>query len=162
MARTLRQPTRAARRYSDHCRALRDISVRKDIEDKLRQAGVVYSTIAEGIMMLDDHGRITSVNPAFCQMTGYQLGESEGKMPEEFLIVRQNKILIIVRSRHQSGNWNNEGVCKCSDGRIFNALQQVCRSRRAGQLYNLFIPFLISVQFAPPKNNWCTWRIMIL
>lgn len=107
--------------------ALRDISVRKDIEDKLRQASVVYSTIAEGIMILDDHGRITSVNPAFCQMTGYQLDEIEGKMPEEFLIVRQEQDPDYrTLAASSSGNWSNEGVCKCSDGRIFNALQQVC------------------------------------
>ena len=107
--------------------AIRDISLRKEIEDKLRQASVVYSTIAEGIMILDGNGKISSVNPAFCQMTGYQLDEIEGKMPEEFLIVRQEqdpdyKTL----AASNSGNWSNEGVCKCSDGRIFNALQQVC------------------------------------
>lgn len=107
--------------------AIRDITVKKAIEDKLRQASVVYSTITEGIMILDADAKLISVNPAFSQLTGYEITEIIGQAPEEFLIVRQDsdpsyQDLAI----SESGNWTSEGVCKCSGGRVFNALQQVC------------------------------------
>lgn len=107
--------------------AMRDITIRKEIENKLRQASVVYSTIAEGIMILDVAGRIVSVNPAFRSLTGYDLADIEGRIPEEFLIVRQeNDPDYASLTRTPNGTWSNEGICKCNDGRIFNALQQIC------------------------------------
>lgn len=107
--------------------AIRDISIKKEIEDKLRQASVVYSTIAEGIMILDSEGKLISVNPAFSQLTGYDLGNILGLTPEEFLIVRQDSDPSYQElAASTDGNWTSEGVCKCNDGRVFNALQQVC------------------------------------
>ncbi len=107
--------------------AIRDISVKKEIEDKLRQASVVYNTIAEGIMILDGSGRLISVNPAFSKLTGYELADIAGQTPEDFLVVRQdNDPSYQELALSIDGSWTSEGVCKCSDGRVFNSLQQVC------------------------------------
>ncbi|CAN5827147.1 hypothetical protein BH11PSE12_BH11PSE12_14370 [soil metagenome] len=112
--------------------ALRDISVRKEMEDRLRQASVVFSAIAEGIMILDHSGLLTSVNPAFSTLTGYSEDEVRGLAPDEFLFVPQDTApQYAALAGSVDGFWSSEAVCQCKDGRIFNALQQICVVRDA-------------------------------
>jgi len=51
----------------------RDITERKQIEDKLRLASAVFETTAEAIMVLDPEFRITTANPAYSAINGYLL-----------------------------------------------------------------------------------------
>lgn len=107
--------------------AIRDITSRKEMEERLRQASVVFTTIAEGIMILDESGRLISVNPAFIRLTGYQETEVRGLFPNEFLLVqRDGASTNIDNANTEEGFWSSEAVCKSKDGRIFNALQQIC------------------------------------
>ena len=107
--------------------AIRDITPRKEMEERLRQASVVFTTIAEGIMILDEGGRIISVNPAFTRLTGYQETEVRGLFPNEFLLVqRDGPSTNIDNANTEEGFWSSEAVCKGKDGRIFNALHQIC------------------------------------
>jgi diguanylate cyclase (GGDEF)-like protein/PAS domain S-box-containing protein len=107
--------------------ALRDITARKKMEESLRQASVVFNTIAEGIMILDASGLLVSVNPAFSRLTGYEESGVSGLSPAEFLLLRRDgdpSYLEIALTK--KGFWSSEVMCKANDGRIFNALQQVC------------------------------------
>lgn len=107
--------------------ALRDITSRKEMEERLRQASVVFTTIAEGIMILDESGRLISINPAFTRLTGYSESEVRGQFPNEFLLVqRDGAVTHIDLANTEEGFWSSEAVCKSKDGRIFNALQQIC------------------------------------
>ena len=74
--------------------ALRDITSRKLMEERLRQASVVYTTMSEGIMILDASGRLNSVNPAFTRLAGYAEDEVVGLSPAEFLAVAEESGLI--------------------------------------------------------------------
>ncbi len=50
-------------------------------EEDLLLAGKVYENSLEGILVTDPLGDIQSVNPAFCQITGYNEAEVIGKNP---------------------------------------------------------------------------------
>jgi diguanylate cyclase (GGDEF)-like protein/PAS domain S-box-containing protein len=47
-----------------------DVSKRRQAEEKLRLAATVLEHIADGVMVIDVHGRIIATNPAFTQITG--------------------------------------------------------------------------------------------
>jgi diguanylate cyclase (GGDEF)-like protein/PAS domain S-box-containing protein len=47
-----------------------DVSERRQAEEKLRLAATVLEHIADGVMVIDVHGRIVAINPAFTQITG--------------------------------------------------------------------------------------------
>jgi diguanylate cyclase (GGDEF)-like protein/PAS domain S-box-containing protein len=55
-----------------------DVTERHQAEEKLRLSATVLEHIADGVMVLDVHGRIVATNPAFTQITGYTEAESLG------------------------------------------------------------------------------------
>jgi diguanylate cyclase (GGDEF)-like protein/PAS domain S-box-containing protein len=60
----------------------KDRTEQKKMEQKLRQAAVVFETTAEGILVSDCNNRITMVNPAFTAITGYTEAEVLGQHPD--------------------------------------------------------------------------------
>ena len=56
-----------------------DITERKLAEEKLRLSATVLEHIADGVAVLDVHGRILAINPAFTQITGYTEMEALGQ-----------------------------------------------------------------------------------
>jgi diguanylate cyclase (GGDEF)-like protein/PAS domain S-box-containing protein len=56
-----------------------DITERKQAEEKLRLSATVLEHIADGVMVVDVHGRIVATNPAFTQITGYTGIEAVGQ-----------------------------------------------------------------------------------
>jgi len=56
-----------------------DITERKLAEEKLRLSANVLEHIADGVMVLDVHGRIVATNPAFSTITGYAEDEALGR-----------------------------------------------------------------------------------
>jgi len=56
-----------------------DISERKESEEKLRLSSTVLEHIADGVMVVDVHGSIVTVNPAFTYITGFAVEEVVGK-----------------------------------------------------------------------------------
>ena len=56
-----------------------DITARKEAEEKLRLSATVLEHIADGVMVVDAHGVIVAVNPAFTQITGYTEAEALGQ-----------------------------------------------------------------------------------
>jgi diguanylate cyclase (GGDEF)-like protein/PAS domain S-box-containing protein len=55
-----------------------DITERRQTEEKLRLSATVLEHIADGVMVIDVHGRIVATNPAFTQITGYTESEAVG------------------------------------------------------------------------------------
>ncbi len=58
-----------------------DITERREAEEQLRTAAVVFNTSSEGIVVTDHNNHIIAVNPGFTKITGYQLEEVVGKSP---------------------------------------------------------------------------------
>ncbi|WP_027864995.1 bifunctional diguanylate cyclase/phosphodiesterase [Massilia alkalitolerans] len=56
-----------------------DITERKQAEEKLRLSATVLEHIADAVTVLDVHGRIRAINPAFTQITGYTEMEALGQ-----------------------------------------------------------------------------------
>jgi diguanylate cyclase (GGDEF)-like protein/PAS domain S-box-containing protein len=55
-----------------------DVTERRQAEEKLRLAATVLEHIADGVMVIDVHGRIVATNPAYTQITGYTEIEAVG------------------------------------------------------------------------------------
>jgi diguanylate cyclase (GGDEF)-like protein/PAS domain S-box-containing protein len=55
-----------------------DITERRQAEEKLRLSATVLEHIADGVMVIDVHGRIVATNPAFTQITGFTESEAVG------------------------------------------------------------------------------------
>jgi diguanylate cyclase (GGDEF)-like protein/PAS domain S-box-containing protein len=56
-----------------------DITERKQVDEKLRLWGTVLEHIADGVRVIDLHGRIIATNPAYTQITGYTEADALGK-----------------------------------------------------------------------------------
>jgi PAS domain S-box-containing protein len=67
----------------------RDITERKMAEDALREHEQLYrnvfESVADGLAICDLTGLIVEANPAFCQMHGYECGETVGRRLTSFI-----------------------------------------------------------------------------
>ena len=55
-----------------------DVSERRQAEEKLRLSATVLEHIADGVMVIDVHGKIVATNPAYTQITGFTEIEAVG------------------------------------------------------------------------------------
>ena len=107
--------------------AVRDISLRKTMEDQLRQASVVFSEAVEGMLILDADCRVVSANPAFFQMTRFSEQQIMGLHPDDFLLVRrESDPSYSAIAVSEPGFWTGEARCKRQDGSQISILQHVC------------------------------------
>ena len=58
-----------------------EIVERQRAEDKLRLAGEVIESLTEGVVIIDPDFRISSVNPAYTQISGYDVEDVIGNYP---------------------------------------------------------------------------------
>jgi len=98
--------------------AIRDISTRRDIENKLRLQSVALNAAANAVVITDTNDVIQWVNPAFTQLTGFTEQETIGKTPK---ILRSDKhSLEFYRSMHETAHagqvWKGEVINKRKDG----------------------------------------------
>lgn len=69
------------------CAIVRDISVRKQMEESMRLAESIYMSSNEAVMVTDENNRIIQINPAFTRITDYTLNDLYGKNPS---VLRSN------------------------------------------------------------------------
>ncbi|MCK9987783.1 MAG: hypothetical protein AzoDbin1_04255, partial [Azoarcus sp.] len=100
---------------------VRDVSERKLAEERMREAMVVFDASSQGIMTADATGVITSVNPAFCSITGYSADEVIGQTPAMFKSGRHDAVFYknMWAALETTGRW---------EGEVWNR-------RRAGDVY---------------------------
>ncbi|MFC3033050.1 EAL domain-containing protein [Pseudoalteromonas fenneropenaei] len=100
---------------------IRDISRRKQSEEAMRLAALVYENSSEGMAVTDANGYILDVNPAFTQVTGFSrqevLGQntamlSSGKHDAAFYQAMWQKL-------NDSGKWQGEIINRKKDGELF-------------------------------------------
>ncbi|AWG45886.1 MULTISPECIES: EAL domain-containing protein [unclassified Massilia] len=60
---------------------VQDVSERRDLEESMRMANMIYRTSSEAVAVTDEANRIVDVNPAFTAQTGYTLEEVAGREP---------------------------------------------------------------------------------
>ncbi|MGY3892482.1 sensor domain-containing protein [Aeromonas enterica] len=106
---------------------IHDATNRCNQEDRLRQANVVFETAAEGIIIMDSQRQITSVNPAFCNMTQYEPDDIVGKSPESIMHPRRHTDIDYPWHTLLPGShaWHGEMMCLRKDGGYFTSWQHV-------------------------------------
>lgn len=91
---------------------LRDITEKRRHEEKLQLSALVFCSISESIMVTDANGVILDVNPAFTQVTGYELEDVLGHRPSILSSGEQDVSFYrkFWRSLEQTGRWQGEIV----------------------------------------------------
>ncbi len=99
----------------------RDITERHLMQEKLLLAATVFESTAEGVLITDTRQRITAVNRAFSEITGYSENEALGQTPR-----------LLASGRHDHGffieMWHRLAALGHWQGEIYNR-------RKNGELY---------------------------
>jgi PAS domain S-box-containing protein len=112
---------------------MKDITARREAEERLRQAAAVFQTTAEGIFLMDREHRLVSVNPAFSAITGYRPDEVLGHDPEVLLHARRHSDQFYRRlETNPGGHWQGETYCRHKNGTVFPAWENVSVVRDEG------------------------------
>jgi diguanylate cyclase (GGDEF)-like protein/PAS domain S-box-containing protein len=104
-----------------------DISDLKLNEQRLRQAAAVFESTREGVMVTDANCRITMVNRAFTDITGYEESESIGNSPAMISSGRHsrefyNAMWFIIQS---TGHWQGEIWNRRKTGEVYPELLSI-------------------------------------
>jgi PAS domain S-box-containing protein len=99
---------------------------RRRLDDRLRQAGIVFENTQEAIVFADIAAKIVAVNRAFSFITGYQEDEIKG---QSIYILNSDQVngsyeqcRVILR---RTGQWRGETNMRRKNGEIFAAWQSI-------------------------------------
>ncbi|TAL44575.1 MAG: EAL domain-containing protein [Methylovulum sp.] len=89
---------------------IEDISERRQTEEAMRLAALVYQNSSEAMVVTDADDTILAINPAFTQLTGYTADEIVGKHPNIRSSGRQDEAFYreMRRDIEASGCWQGE------------------------------------------------------
>lgn len=73
------------------CGIYQNVSERKKADEKIKLISRVFTDTHEGVLITDSKGLVVDVNPAFCEITGYQRQEVLGKSPSILRSGKQTK-----------------------------------------------------------------------
>lgn len=112
---------------------LRDISERKQAEEKLRLAANVFTHAREGIMITSADGSLIDVNQAFTRITGYGRDQVLGKNPRILSSGRHDKQFYAAMWRDllEKGHWYGEVWNQRKNGQLYAVMQTISAMRRA-------------------------------
>ncbi|MBZ0096459.1 MAG: PAS domain S-box protein, partial [Sulfuricella sp.] len=110
---------------------IRDITERKQAEQQLRLAALVFEGSHEAIFITDAQNHIVSVNQAFLDITGYDRAEVLGQSPSLLKSGRHDAEFFrsMMNSIHQSGHWQGEIWNKRKNGEIYPAWMAISTVR---------------------------------
>jgi PAS domain S-box-containing protein len=99
----------------------RDITERKQAEEKNRQQTVALESAANGIVITDKNGTIEWINPAWSALTGYSKEEAIGKNPRILKSGVQDRAFYkkLWNTILAGKAWRGELVNKRKDGRLY-------------------------------------------
>ncbi|MBT8769164.1 bifunctional diguanylate cyclase/phosphodiesterase [Metapseudomonas boanensis] len=88
----------------------RDITERQQMQEKLQQAATVFESTAEGVMITDAEQRITAVNRAFSEITGYSEAEALDQTPRLLASGHHDSAFFAAMwyQLEQDGHWQGE------------------------------------------------------
>ena len=101
---------------------IRNISERKQIEDRLQMAASVFDAASEGIIITDPDGNILDTNPAFTRITGYSRAEAIGRNPSFLSSGKQDEKFyeeMWTESLLKTGLWSGEVINLKKNGELY-------------------------------------------
>ncbi|WP_305857663.1 putative bifunctional diguanylate cyclase/phosphodiesterase [Balneatrix alpica] len=101
--------------------AVRDLSRDMAIEDERHLAALVFSNMADGVMVTDPDGRILMVNKAFSEITGYQPEQVRGRSARLLQSGRHDASFYrsFWQSLLQQGHWQGEIYNRRYNGSVY-------------------------------------------
>jgi diguanylate cyclase (GGDEF)-like protein/PAS domain S-box-containing protein len=104
-----------------------DVTVRQQLLERLRLDSAVIASTFESIMVTELDGTILSVNPAFCEITGYQPDEVIGRKPSLLKSGRQDEAFYqgMYRALAQVGHWQGQLWNRRKSGEIYPELLNI-------------------------------------
>lgn len=99
----------------------RDISYRKQAEESLKLAALVFENSSEAMLVADADNKILNVNPAFEVMTGYSCGDVLGKDPKVLSSGEHDAAFYqaMWQSLLSTGSWQGEIKNRRKSGEVF-------------------------------------------
>jgi diguanylate cyclase (GGDEF)-like protein/PAS domain S-box-containing protein len=121
--------------------ALRDISERKRAEKRLRLLANAFEYGSNAILVTNAENQIVEANPAFTELTGYELAEVQGQNPRIFSSGDTPKEVYgsMWADINQQGYWRGEVINCRKDGSIYIGFLtiSVVRDEEGKILYHL-------------------------
>ena len=114
-----------------------DIQQRRQNEEALRLAEMMFAGSYDGMMLVDENNQILRVNPAFCRITGYSAAEVQGKSPAILSSGLHEKTYYqqMWLQLQQHGFWRGEIINKRKDGAVYTEMLSISVVRDAqGQI----------------------------
>ena len=95
-----------------------EIGVRRRAEEKLRLAAEVIANLTEAVVIVDKRFRVTAINPAFSEITGYRESDVLGRMPPFYISLKKDKALFerMWKEINTKGRWEGEYWHKKKNG----------------------------------------------
>jgi len=114
---------------------------RRSEAENVRLAGTIFDSSAEAIMVCDSQSRVTAVNPAFCQITGYSPAEIKGRNPRVMGSGRQNREFYaeMWRELERDGKWQGELWNRRKNGDVYPVWLSIALIRRDGGAIDKFV-----------------------
>jgi diguanylate cyclase (GGDEF)-like protein/PAS domain S-box-containing protein len=111
------------------CGTHQDITARKKIEAKLMLSARVFSDTYEGIIITDADNIIIDVNPAYCDITGYDREDVIGKKPDILNSGRQDSTFYddMWQELQQHGHWQGEVWNRKKGGELYVELLTISK-----------------------------------
>ena len=140
-----------------------DLRERIAAEHHQRQASVVFENTREGIMLTDAQLRIVLVNPAFVEITGYELPEVGGGLASSLWAQRhdQSFCAMVWVAIEKQGQWQGEIWMRRKGGEICPVWKNISVVRNAeGQIVNHVLVFsdITAIKSAEERLNYLAYH----
>lgn len=119
----------------------RDITERHLMQEKLQLAATVFENTAEGVLITDTEQRISAVNRAFSEITGYSEFEALGQTPR-LLASGQHDSAFYLAMWHQlnaEGHWQGEIHNRRKNGELYPSWLTISAVRNSERLITHFV-----------------------
>lgn len=137
---------------------VQDITQRRELEESMRMANLIYQTSLEAIVVTDGDNRIVDANPAFTAQTGYGLADVLGTRPRLFDSSMHDSAFYAHLWRHLAAHdhWQGEMLDRGRDGAITAKFVDMRLIRKPdGAIYRHVIQFHdISAQKQKDELLW--------
>ena len=99
----------------------RDISQRKEAEEAIKLAALVFENSSEAMLVTDADNKILNINPAFTRMTGYAAEEVLGKDPKILSSGEHESAFYqaMWQSINTTGSWHGEIKNRRKSGEVY-------------------------------------------